>query len=225
MPDDLTDFENELRAFRPATLAGDFVERLEQCADGTWDFISPLEIGLEHEVRAEARLPLDPVMTERLLAEVMDLPFPKSAPKILPFPAAMAAMAAEPAEPARPRSGRGGRWLAAAAAVALMGAVAGWLVPLGSRSGDPLATETRFTSEDVVSPVSPMMSSGLTPAGLNRGLSQATDEGVILQGSNRPHRVLKFVYRDQVTLKDAQGRTYQVEKPCVEYLIVPAKTD
>lgn len=219
MPDDLTDFENELRAFRPATLAGDFVERLEQCADGTWDFISPLEIGLEHEVRAQARLPFDPVMTERLLAQVMDLPFPKSAPKILPFPAATAA------EPARPRSGRGGRWLAAAAAVALMGAVAGWLLPQGSRSGDSLASEKRSRPDDAVSQVAPAVASGLTPAGLNRGLSQATDEGVILQGSNRPHRVLKFVYRDQVTLKDAQGRTYQVEKPCVEYLIVPAKTD
>lgn len=219
MSGELKDFENELRTFRPATIDGIFMERLEQCADGTWDFISPLELGLEHQVRAQAPLPLDPDMTGRLLAEVMDLPFPKSPPKIVRFPVAMAE------EPAMPASGRGSRWLAAAAAVAMVGAAAGWFVPQVSRSVTPLASEKRFTPEHAVTPAAPAIPSGLTPAGLNRGLSAATDEGVILQGSNRPHRVLKFVYRDQVTLKDAQGRTYQVEKPCVEYLIVPAKTD
>ena len=30
---------------------------------------------------------------------------------------------------------------------------------------------------------------------------------------------------DLVTLKDAAGRTYQVEQPRVEYILVPAQTD
>jgi hypothetical protein len=33
------------------------------------------------------------------------------------------------------------------------------------------------------------------------------------------------VYKDLVTLKDASGRTVQVEQPRVEYMLVPAKTD
>jgi hypothetical protein len=63
------------------------------------------------------------------------------------------------------------------------------------------------------------------PAGLNRGLREARDEGVVLNNKRLPHRILKFVYNEQVTYKDAEGRTYQVEQPRVEYLIVPAKTD
>ncbi|HSP43200.1 MAG TPA: hypothetical protein VLO11_10045 [Luteolibacter sp.] len=216
MSDDLAALENELRALRPAALDDAFVERLEQCADGSWDFTSPLELGMEHQLRAEAPLALDPNMTERLLAEVMDLPFPESPPKILPFPAKVAA------QPANEVTRRGGRWLAAAAAVALMGALAGWFVPQGSRIDAPLAGEN---SSAAPAPAATPLPSPLTPAGLNRGLSEATDEGVILHGNNRPHRVLKFVYREQVTLKDEQGRTYQVEQPRVEYLIVPAKTD
>jgi hypothetical protein len=98
-------------------------------------------------------------------------------------------------------------------------------LPQGSRNDAPLAGENRSTPENAISPPANPGPSVLTPAGLNRGLSEATDEGVILHGNNRPHRVLKFVYREQVTLKDPQGRTYQVERPRVEYLIVPAKTD
>jgi hypothetical protein len=37
--------------------------------------------------------------------------------------------------------------------------------------------------------------------------------------------VLKFTYQDCATLRDDKGRTYQVEQPRVEYLLVPAKTD
>ena len=219
MPDDLTDFENELRVCHPAALDDAFLDRLEQCADGIWDFSGPLELTSEHELRARAPMALDPGMTQRLLAQVVDLPFPASPPKILPFPAPLAA------EPSKPASRRGGNWLAAAAAVALLGAAAAWFVPQGSRSGVSHTAENRLTPEKGVSSNAPSLPPGLTPAGLNRGLSEATDEGVLLHGSNRPHRVLKFVYREQVTLKDAQGRTYQVEQPRVEYLIVPAKTD
>jgi hypothetical protein len=65
----------------------------------------------------------------------------------------------------------------------------------------------------------------LVPAGFDRGLSEASDEGVVWQSANRPHRVLKVVYQERVTLKDSAGRTYQVEQPRVEYILVPAKTD
>jgi hypothetical protein len=65
----------------------------------------------------------------------------------------------------------------------------------------------------------------LIPASFKRGLSETRDEGVIWQTNEQPHRVLKVVYVDRATLKDAQGRTYQVEQPRVEYLLVPAQTD
>ena len=65
----------------------------------------------------------------------------------------------------------------------------------------------------------------LIPAGFNRNLAEARDEGVIWQSNNQPHRVLKVVYMERVTLKDASGRTYQVDKPRIEYILVPADND
>ena len=66
---------------------------------------------------------------------------------------------------------------------------------------------------------------GLVPAGFNRGLSEASDEGVVWQANDQPHRVVKVVYIDKVTMKDGNGRTYQMERPRVEYILVPAKID
>ena len=63
------------------------------------------------------------------------------------------------------------------------------------------------------------------PAGFNRGLSEVHDEGVVWKSNSQPHSVVRVVYKDLVTLKDASGRTVQVEQPRVEYMLVPAKTD
>ena len=46
-----------------------------------------------------------------------------------------------------------------------------------------------------------------------------------MQSNQQPQRVLKVVYMDRVTLKDSAGRTYQVEQPRVEYILVPATAD
>ena len=48
---------------------------------------------------------------------------------------------------------------------------------------------------------------------------------MIVQENQLPHRLLKVVYMDRVTLKDADGRTYQVEQPRIEYILVPATAD
>jgi hypothetical protein len=216
MSNDLSSLENDLRKLRAAALDDAMMERLEECAADTWDTLRPLELEMEHRLRAHEPAPLEDAMLERMLAHVDGLSFPKSQPKILPFPATVAA---------EPRTAsRGGRWLAAAAAVAMMGALAGWFVPHGSNTEKPLAASSG-QRENASSRPHLTAPSGLVPAGINRGLSEASDEGVVLNQNSQPHRVLKFVYNERVTLKDANGRTYHVDRPRVEYLIVPAKTD
>ena len=63
------------------------------------------------------------------------------------------------------------------------------------------------------------------PADFRHSLAETRDEGLIWQSNQQPHRMLKFVYMDSVTLKDSAGRTYQVEQPRVEYILVPANPD
>ena len=43
---------------------------------------------------------------------------------------------------------------------------------------------------------------------------------MIWQSNQQPHRVLKVVYQDRVTYRDPSGKTYQVEQPRVEPLLL-----
>ena len=209
MSNDPSSIENDLLRLRAAGLDESLLARLESCAEGSWTNLDPLEIHMERRLSAitPARL-ADPLM-ERLEATLSAVPFPTAAPKIVSFPARASAVR-------RPQR----HWWSAAAAVALFGGLAGWLVPHEQAGKSASHRSTTPPSERVMPTRTP-----LVPAGFNRGLSQASDEGVVFQSNNQPHRVLKVVYRESVTLKDAEGRTYQVEQPRVEYILVPAKTN
>lgn len=144
-----------------------------------------------------------------LESTVRDVPFPK-VEKIVRFP--------NHETPSR-RPQR--TWWGAAAAVALTGALTALLLPL-NRGTEKLAATSSPTPAETRSATTP---ADLIPASYKRGLSEAHDEGVIWQSNQQPHRVLKVVYVDKATLKDATGRTYQVEQPRVEYILVPTKPD
>jgi hypothetical protein len=207
MPNDTSSIENELRQFHAAGLDESLLARLEACAEESWTNLDPLELHLEHRLRAIAPARLAAPLMDRLEATLSAVPFPPAQPKIVSFPGRASAAT----HPQR-------HWWGAAAAVALFGALAGWLVPNDQRG-------KTITAAPQPVPRYPAAGSPLVPASFNRGLSQASDEGILMPSNNQPHRVLKVVYRDRVTLKDAQGRTYQVEQPRVEYILVPAKTN
>lgn len=133
---------------------------------------------------------------------------------------------AEPAEPAgrvvampeRPAFRRY-RPYAAAAAIALFGAAIALFAPIGGHSPQPLAdteVETRIIPLDEARK--------FVPASYARGLCEARDEGVVWR-DNTPHRVLRIVYLDMMTLTSESGEKMEVEQPCVEYIVVPEKID
>ena len=208
MSSDQSSIENDLRQLHAAALDEKLLARLEACAEGNWTRLDPVELEFEQRLRgiAPARMP-DSLMAS-LEAAMAAVPFVKEPPKIVRFP-----------EREAKTSRQSRSWWSAAAAVALFGALAGWLLPHGGRQTDVAGSEPAAPS--IRSAPAPQ----LIPAGFNRGLKETRDEGVIWQSSQQPHRVLKVVYLDRVTLKDAFGRTYQVEQPRVEYILVPAKTD
>lgn len=205
---DPSSIENDLRQLRAATLDEALLARLEACADGTWTRLDPVELEFEQRLRGIAPARMSDSLMASLEAAVAGVPFVKEAPKIVPFPEREA------------KTSRQSRvWWSAAAAVALFGGLAGSLVPFGKM--DKNVTDAHPSVPSIRS----APSSQLIPAGVKRGLKEASDEGVIWQSSQQPHRVLKVVYQDRVTLKDASGKTWQVEQPRVEYILVPAKTN
>lgn len=211
MTHDPSTLEDELKNLRPAALDDAQLARMESCAAGSWTHLDPTEIAIEKELRAISPAALSPDLTARLEQLLSSTPF-TTEEKIVVFPNVAAT-----------RSRHRSSW-AAVAAVALMGAFAAWFIPNPTPAGNlaakpPVHTPSPATTSPAID------ATQLVPAGFNRGLSEASDHGVIWQPDNRPHRVLKVVYRERVTLKDAEGRTYQMEQPRVEYIIVPAKTD
>lgn len=207
---DPTTLESELRQLRPARLDASYLDRLESCAAGTWTGLDPVELVMEQRLRAcnPARLPAG--LTTSLESLLAGVPFPND-DKIVPFPEQ---------QTKAPRRNRG--WWSAVASVAITGAVTALMMPANRGVGPVTGTGTGAPPRITQPANTP---DKLIPASFNRGLSETSDEGVIWQSEGKPHSVLKVVYMDRVTLKDANGKTYQVEQPRVEYILVPARTD
>lgn len=205
---DPSSVESDLRNLSAAALDDALLARLDACADQSWTHLHPSELEFESRVRAIAPSNLPPGLLASLETVVSGVRFPRDE-KIVVFPKQQYPVQKQP------RS-----WWPAAAAVAIAGAVTALLLPT-SPSPDRISANPPKTSSQ------PPLSSNshLIPAEFNRGLSEASDEGVIWRSNDQPHQVLKVVYMDHLTLKDSNGRTYQVEQPRVEYILVPAKTD
>lgn len=207
MTPDQPSLEAQLRELHTATLDEALLTRLEAAAEGTLTRLSPGEIRFEALLRGSSPARLSPAFLGSLESIVREVPFPVGE-KILLFP-----KAAVRTHRARPIWG-------AAAAVALIGAVTALMIPAGKAPVNP-TRQVAVTSPPVTAPANP----NLVPASFNRGLSEVHDEGVVWKSNNQPHTVVRVVYKDLITIDGANGRTFQVERPRVEYMLVPAKTD
>jgi hypothetical protein len=205
--------EAELRRLRATPLDEDFLLRLEACADGTLTQSSPEELRFEAKLRETRPAPLDPAFLASLEKVFAGVPFPVDE-KILLFPKANNAIAAERPKRQRPM------W-AAAAAVALIGGFSALLMPAGNSTTKRYAS----TGGGAGPAVAAGTSSNIVPASFNRGVSEVNDEGIVWKGDNQPHNLVRVVYKDKMTVKENNGKTYQVEQPRVHYMLVPAHTD
>ncbi len=212
---DPTSMEEDLRRLRAAALDPSLLDRLDACSDDSWTELNPMELHYEKQLLANTPAKLPPALMASLEATLRDIPFPKNQ-TIVTFPLK---------KTAAPKQHRG--WWGAAAAVALTGAVTALLIPVHRDAGNLSENNTGVPAIaiDSPAPIASPARSGLVPAGFNRDLSEASDQGVVWNPDKQPHRVVKVVYKERVTLKDADGRTYQVEQPRVEYILVPARTD
>lgn len=209
MTPDQPSLEAELRDLKAVGLDESFLTRLEASADGTWTELTYQETRFEASLRKNSAARLSTDFMAELEMIVAKVPFPADV-NIVPFPTAVTT---PPVRRQRPLWG-------AAAAVALIGAATALLVPTG-RTPENHSRQVAAAAPSAASPAP----RNFVPASFNTNLSEIHDEGVIWKSNNQPHSVVRVVYKDQVTLKEANGRTVQVEQPRVEYMLVPAKTD
>jgi hypothetical protein len=208
MEPEIQELEDTLKSLRPAASADDCMARLLAAVESRLPTADP---ALERDLARLRPAPLGGGVAERLLETVARVPFPVDE-KVVLFPGAT--------KPAAKRASRNS-WIAAAAAVAVLGGFAAMMVegPTGSRTA-PVA---KSDGERRSAPVGD--ATGFVPAALGSGVQEASDEGVMWTKDGRPMRMVRVIYNDRVKYLNERGEIIEVERPRVEYLMVPEKID
>ena len=208
--------EQELGNLQPTGLDEDFLARLTACAEETQLELSEDELAFESRLRAIRPRTIPSALQSSLLDVLGDTPFSVDEKIVLFNKSSSATVMA------------GKKWSAfrfnivAAAAVALLGSLAAFMVPGEIRNVEKSVTSN--VSASFPAPLTPAPEL-VAPASFNPNPSVTQDQGAIWRGKNQPNRVLSRTYMDQVLSKDADGNPIIELRPRVEYEITPEKID
>lgn len=190
--------EVALSDLAPSRLDPQLFGRLHGALEEASSPVDATDVYSEGMLAAYRPAPLTDSLKQRLVdaTVVKAIPMPVASDRIIPF-----------------------RHYAVAAVIALAGAAAALIAPIRDARSPAMA------DVDVPSPAIPTSAAReFVPAGYVRGLSDARDEGLLWK-DDAPHRVLRIVYTDTITLRNEAGEIVEVEQPRVEYIVVPSKID
>ena len=208
MDPEFQDIEDALKGLRPATLEPACMDRLLAAVEGRLQAGDPSLAAIGQRLARMTPLAASPASADRMLTTVSEVPFPVDE-KVVLFPGT-----ARPAETSQSRR----PWYAAAAAVAVAGAFSALMVdrPEGMKSGGMAGKAPAGSA---------LQPSGFVPAAVGSGVEAASDEGVMWTPDGKPHRMVRVIYMDRVKYQNEHGKIIEVERPRVEYLMVPEKID
>jgi hypothetical protein len=205
MDPEFHDIEDTLKGLRPLTPDAACMDRLLAAVEGRLQQGDAPQAGLERSLSGMRPLAMPTDVAERMLETVSRVPFPVDE-KVVLFPGA-----AKPLPKESPRL----PWYAAAAAVAVAGAFSAFMIGGGDAPPRvPLAGQGASPAVE-----------GFVPASVGTGLDGASDEGVRWTADGKPVRMVRVIYKDRVKYRNAEGGIIEVERPRVEYLMVPEKID
>ncbi len=169
---------------------------------------------LEATLGAATPAAVPPQLVERIGAALAAGVRPADpAEKVVPFPAPRRV----PASRAQPSY----RWGWAAAAVAMAGALAAWLVP-GDDAAEPVVVSSRKWHQSL--PIPAARQSGPGPVVASQ-LGGVLDEGVVWARNGQPLRKVRVLYIDRHMARDRNGKPVEVSVPRVQYLLLPERID
>ena len=131
--------------------------------------------------------------------------------KVVPFPKLEA-------KGAREERGRGSLW-AAAASVALLGAVAGIVLSATPGGGEVAPRRTTFVPAEGVSNIE------FAPQTAKRRILDTSDQDIIVTNGAKTYRVSRLNYVDRYEFLGGNGEKMQVEFPAVNFRVTPVVTD
>ena len=232
---ELRELEQQLRGLVPCALSQDLFDHVEQsmnvAANETWvvsDDLDELEIHLEQI--APATMPED--MLGRMV-RAMDL-WHEHVPveeKVVPFSESRGESRGEREEAAPSRKQYGGGMIAAAAAVAMLGAVTALVLPRfmnDSGANTPPVISTHIPdvdSDNTVMVDAAPRDAWLLPDSLSHKVTNTSDHGVVMTSDNTPHRVIRVDYVDRIMMQDDEGREIEIKRPGIDYMLLPVETN
>jgi hypothetical protein len=205
MNTEFQELEHRLSAMRPAAPDEGLLSRLEDAMEDRLALPVVEDARFEAMVRGAQPVKIPAALMASLESIVSSTPFPLD-DNIVLFTKGSAA----------PRFKRRYRPIAAAAAVACLGAATALFMPTAPRESVAVEKHTGSAVNHALS------APGYVPASFGRNVEDASDEGVILK-DGKPHRVMKIVYKEQGSFINAEGKRIEVEQPRVEYILVPEK--
>ena len=213
--------EQALGKLTPAALDEGFLARLTACTDGSATELSAEEMDFEASLRSITPRNVPSALSASLLETLSVAPFAVDE-KIVLFNGESKAKA---------KSGRSNIFrfnIAAAAAVALLGSLAAFMVPQKDAiSSLTVANDSsRASLDEVAVPyVHPSENQNIAAASFDTSLRETRDEGVRWSSAFQPQRIMRFTYTDEVTVLNDSGEEVQVKRPRIEYVIVPERVD
>ena len=213
--------EQELSKLSPAALDEGFLARLTACTDDSATELSADEMDFEATLRSIKLRNAPSALSASLLETLSEAPFAVDE-KIVLFNGESRTKA---------KSGKNNIFrfnIAAAAAVALLGSVAAFMVPqTGENSSLTVSNEGSRTSlEEVAVPyVHPSENQNIAAASFDTSLKESKDEGVLWSSAFQPQRIMRFTYTDEVSVLNDDGEAVMVKRPRTEYVIIPERVD
>ncbi len=205
MEAEFQELEATLKGLRPAAPDAACIDRLLAAVQGR---LPAADAAVERELAGLRPSPLAGAAAERLLETVSRMPFPVDE-KVVLFPGA-----AKPVAKAASRR----PWLAAAAAVAVLGAFSAMMIDGPRDASLPVSGTERIQTRAAGR-------AGVMPASLGSGVHDVRDEGLFWTRDGRPLRRVKVIYMDRAEFLADDGKTIVREVPRVEYLLVPERID
>jgi len=226
---ELLELEKQLGRLVPSSMSQDLLGRMEQSMHGTAkesrldsDDLDDLEIHLGQ--MAPATMPEDILgrMVRAMDSWHEHVPVEE---KVVPF--GESGGEREEATPSRKRYGSG--MLAAAAAVAMLGAVTALVMPRlmnESDVGGVVATvEDTIVPDRQITAFSEPRDAWIVPDSLSHKVTNTSDRGVVVSRDNTPHRCIRVEYVDRIKVQDEEGREIEIERPGVDIMLLPVETN
>lgn len=197
-------FEETLMSQRPSALRIDLFDRMHHALVDASNPPSGVDESLVSQLSAICPAAMPTALMDKLASVVEPVPVAAEMPQ--------------------PIYGSQFRPYAAAAAVALLGAAAAWFAPMGERTERIATSSDHHSGASDGSRMIPLeRARHLIPASYSDALCEARDEGIVWK-DDLPHRVVRIVYLDMTTQTNEFGEQLHIEKPCVEYILIPETT-